>query len=137
MPIDIAPYLVGVEKAIAKATRGSSFITPENWNLFLAETQGLSEVLSKEVMQEVLNKEGRTWDAIGTEAKLLALGTLLTTWWVWVFKSKSENLQYHRKDDAAAVNRHTSNLIQKMVEGSMKLCAHGGRPENVHEFIEI
>jgi hypothetical protein len=62
MSIDIAPYLVGVEEAIARATRGSSFITPDNWNL-------------------------------------------LTTWGLWVFKSKSENLQYYRKDDAAAVNR--------------------------------
>ncbi len=131
MPINIAPYLVGVKRAIAKATRGNSFITSENWNLLLAEIQGLSEVLAKEVMQEVLNKEDRTWDANGTEAKLLALGTLLTTWGVWIFKSKSENLQYYRKDDAAAVNRHTSNLIQKMVEASMKLCAQGGRPENV------
>ncbi len=137
MPIDIAPYLVHVEKVIAMATRGSSFITPENWNLLMTEIQVLSEVLSREVMQEVLKKEGRTWDANGTEAKLLALGTLLTTWGIWVFKSKAENLQYYRKDDAAAVNRHTSNLIQKMVEGSMKLCAQGGRPENVHEFIEI
>ena len=137
MPIDIAPYLVGVEKAIVKATRRSSFITPENWNLLLAEIQGLSEDLSKEVMQEVLNKEGRTWDTNGAEIKLLALGTLLTAWGIWVFKSKSENLQYYRKDEAAAVNRHTSNLIHKMVEGSMKLCARGGRPENVHEFIEI
>ena len=102
MPIDIAPYLVHVEKVIAMATRGSSFITPENWNLLMTEIQVLSEVLSREVMQEVLKKEGRTWDANGTEAKLLALGTLLTTWGIWVFKSKAENLQYYRKDDAGS-----------------------------------
>ena len=137
MSIDIAPYLVSVEKAILKATGGCYYITPENWNVLLVDIDRISSGMSEDIMQEVLSKEGRTWEANGAEAKLLALGTLLTAWGACVFKSKSENPEYNRKDDAIAVNKHTSTLIQKMVEGSMKLGAREGRPEDVHELIEI
>ncbi len=61
----------------------------------------------------------------------------MTAWGTWVFKSKSENPEYNRKDDAIAVDKHTSTHIQKMVESSMKLGVRGGRPEDVHELIEI
>jgi hypothetical protein len=73
MSIDIAPYLVSVEKAIRKATGGCSYITSENWNVLLADIDRISNGLSEDIMQEVLSKEGRTWEAKGAEAKLLTI----------------------------------------------------------------
>lgn len=146
MTIDIAPYLAEIQKLmdIVLERAKSSGVTNgilrvDQLDILLDGALSLATDLEKDIYNEVLHKEGRSYDYDSNEMDLLALGVIFSSWSGWIFKAKSEdpNRDAESREQAKAVSKYVESMIANAIRGGQNIGKNNGQPEGRNELIDI
>lgn len=145
MTIDIAYYISKVESLMGemldKAEEGGNvrgFVSPDHQKkILLPEVFDAATELAKDIYNEVVQREGRSYGTDDNELQLLAFAVMWSAWSAWVFKSKSEDAKRPLREVAKADSKYVKSMISNAMSGGENLGKDGGRPEGKKELINI
>jgi hypothetical protein len=146
MTIDIAPYLAEIQKlmGIVLERAKSSGVTNgilrvDQLDILLDGALSLATSLERDIYNEVLQKEGNSYDYDSNEMDLLALGIIFSSWSGWIFKAKSEDPSREEgsREQAKAVSKYVESMIVNAIRGGQNIGKDNGQPEGKRELIDI
>jgi hypothetical protein len=108
-------------------------------DILLDGALSLATNLEREIYNEVLHKEGRSYDYDSNEMDLLALGLIFSSWSSWIFKAKSEDpsRDAESREQAKAVSKYIESMIVNAIRGGQNIGKNNGQPEGSNEPICI
>jgi len=146
MTIDIAPYLAEIQKlmGIVLERAKSSGVTNgilrvDQLDILLDGALSLATDLERDIYNEVLHKEGRSYHYDSNEMDLLALGIIFSSWSGWIFQAKSEDpsRDAESREQAKAVSKYVESMIVNAIRGGQNIGKNNGQPEERSEPIGI
>ena len=146
MTINIAPYLAEIQKLmgiVLKRAKSSGvtdgILRVDQLDILLDGALSLATNLEREIYNEVLYIEGRSYDYDSNEMDLLALGLIFSSWSSWIFKAKSEDpsRDLESREQAKAVSKYVESMIVNAIRGGQNIGKNNGQPEGRNEPIGI
>ena len=146
MSIDIAPYLAEMQKLMvivserAKSSGVSNgILRVDQLDILLDGALSLATNLERDIYNEVLQKEGKSYDYDSNEMDLLALGVIFSSWSGWIFKAKSEDpsRELESREQAKAVSKYVESMIMNAIRGGQNIGKDNGDPDGKSQPIDI
>jgi hypothetical protein len=146
MTIDIAPYIAEIQKlmgiVLARAKSSgvvNGILGVDQADILLAGALNAATILERNIYNEIISKEGISYNSDSNEMDLLALGLILSAWSAWVFKAKSEdsNREAGSREQAKAVSKYVETMIVNAIRGGQNIGIANGQPEGRSELINI
>jgi hypothetical protein len=146
MTIDIAPYLAEIQKLMGIALErakssgvNNGILRVDQLDILLDGALSLATSLERDIYNEVLQKEGKSYDYDSNEMDLLALGVIFSSWSGWIFKAKSEDpsRDAESREQAKAVSKYVESMMVNAIRGGQNIGKDNGQPEGKSELIDI
>ena len=146
MTINIAPYLAEIQKLmgiVLKRAKSSGvtdgILRVDQLDILLDGALSLATNLERDIYNEVLQKEGKSYDYDSNEMDLLALGVIFSSWSGWIFKAKSEDpsRELESREQAKAVSKYVESMIMNAIRGGQNIGKDNGSPDGKSQQIDI
>ena len=146
MTIDIAPYLAEMQKLMGIVSEraissgvSNGILRVDQLDILLDGALSLATNLERDIYNEVLQKEGKSYDYDSNEMDLLALGVIFSSWSGWIFKAKSEDpsRELESREQAKAVSKYVESMTMNAIRGGQNIGKDNGSPDGKSQPIDI
>jgi hypothetical protein len=132
--------LMGIVSERTKSSGVSNgILRVDQLDILLDGALSLATNLERDIYNEVLQKEGKSYDYDSNEMDLLALGVIFSSWSGWIFKAKSEDpsKELESREQAKAVSKYVESMIMNAIRGGQNIGKDNGGPDGKSQPIDI
>jgi hypothetical protein len=131
---------MGIVSERAKSSGVSKgILRVDQLDILLDGALSLATNLERDIYNEVLQKEGKSYDYDSNEMDLLTLGVIFLSWSGWIFKAKSEDpsRELESREQAKAVSKYVELMIMNAIRGGQNIGKDNGSPDGKSQPIDI
>jgi hypothetical protein len=125
---------MGIVSERAKSSGVSKgILRVDQLDILLDGALSLATNLERDIYNEVLQKEGKSYDYDSNEMDLLTLGVIFLSWSGWIFKAKSEDpsRELESREQAKAVSKYVESMIMNAIRGGQNIGKDNGKSQPI------